>query len=598
MASVTRATMDGDPPLVPAEWRLDPLEPDGARELYDRVRVAPAVRVPRAELDGRTDLTARELYELGVTLAPLDLRSAGGMVAWRLVAFGGAVLCALAAAMALYIVLGPLGLADDTDPATLDMGVALAVVFLAAAAGGRWLLRRAVAELREISARRRRARPRGARPAAEDPAARAATAVLHGPGCLRVQLLWLRGDVRDASQAEVRVLAESRVDETDEGRAQDAMIAFSEVAMRARAAHELRVRSGLRALTLGRRRSAPGQAAPRLPRDVSASARVTGADPRRPVDPAWEPEPLTDAGAAELARRLVLARVERWSPSALAPLLVDDPAAAGLEAPDWPTGHGERVAARRPAPPHLNALRGIAVAGLVVAVFALAVAGDGTGDHVAEAIGYGALAVALAAFLARRLAEWRDPGQRLLRAVRTVAGRTPLALEGGLPGAAGRFAVARGRREGSGERVALLHVRAAADDGKAGALEVRTLAWRELDEAERGDPEALRPFWVVGDDASFRAAGAQRSARALTTFLGRLGRATAGTPERPLRHEPLAWLAALVVPLLVAASVHHTLDGTWTENGVVARAFSYAWPLAAALVLWRTARRIVDPFLR
>jgi hypothetical protein len=54
--AVTRPQGD-ETALVGEAWSLDPLEPAGAAELYRRVEAAAPHPVPRAELDGRTDLT-------------------------------------------------------------------------------------------------------------------------------------------------------------------------------------------------------------------------------------------------------------------------------------------------------------------------------------------------------------------------------------------------------------------------------------------------------------------------------------------------------------------------------------------------------------
>lgn len=74
---------------------------------------------------------------------------------------------------------------------------------------------------------------------------------------------------------------------------------------------------------------------------------------------------------------------------------------------------------------------------------------------------------------------WRRPHRRLRRTVRAAASGPPLALEQGLPGAAGLFAVARGQG-----RLALVHIRPAPDDGRRGELEVRTLATRDADDLD------------------------------------------------------------------------------------------------------------------
>jgi hypothetical protein len=141
---------------------------------------------------------------------------------------------------------------------------------------------------------------------------------------LRVLLLWVRGDARDASCVEVRTLAEQQIDEDDAGRAEDAVAAMSEVALRADNAHALK-REG--ALGLRRRRTAERRSpAPRRPTE----------DLPREVGDGWAPEPLTDAGQAQLAHRLLTAEPERWSAAVLEPLLVTGAMDAPQPAPPWP----------------------------------------------------------------------------------------------------------------------------------------------------------------------------------------------------------------------------------------------------------------------
>jgi hypothetical protein len=64
-----------------------------------------------------------------------------------------------------------------------------------------------------------------------DPNGRLTVAVLDGPGVLRVLLLWLRGHPRDADVLEARVVAERQVPRDEPARAEDAVVALSEVAM-------------------------------------------------------------------------------------------------------------------------------------------------------------------------------------------------------------------------------------------------------------------------------------------------------------------------------------------------------------------------------
>jgi hypothetical protein len=558
--------------LVPEQWALDPLEPAGAAELYQRVERAAPRRVRRAELEGHVGLTDRELYELGCTLAPLDIGSAGAIIGWRLVVTAGAVLCAfgLAAGVASGVMplLGGLG---DPDPLAVEPGLGVAVMFLAVAAGGRWLLTRGVEGLRRLAARRRRSAPRTAERAEVDPHARATVATMPGSGVLRVQLLWLRGDPEDAAYAELRVLGELRVDEDDAGRAEDAVATLSEVALRADRAHDLRMHHGV---TPPRRQKPPA---------IRATSDTAPARVRREVDHAWAPDPLTDDGAAEIARRLGRARRERWTAVALAPLVVDRPVPVPDHPPSWPPDRRRR----RPGPDLRRALRWPLWGGLATFVVAM-FWNHGEPTTGAVVIGCAGLTVAGAALLTPRVLARRDPARRLARAARTAAANPPRALEQSLPGAAGLFEVACAR-----ERIALLHVRAAPDDGRPGELEVRTLAWRAVDTV---DADALAQFWTVAEGARARSESVGRSVANLRALLGRLGRVPARTGERSLLREPVAWLGALALALLVAASIKHTVAGTWVEDGAGNRVASYAWPLFAGFLAIQAARRIRDPY--
>jgi hypothetical protein len=194
--------------------------------------------------------------------------------------------------------------------------------------------------------------------------------------------------------------------------------------------------------------------------------------------------------------------------------------------------------------------------------------------------------VAGCAALVPKVLAWRRPGRRLRRAVRAAASSPPLALEQGLPGAAGLFAVARG-----GGRLALVHVRPAPDDGRRGELEVRTLATRE-DE----DLDAVTRFCAIAREARLRTESAGRSAHYVRSLMARLGRVPARIGEPALWREPLAWAAAAGIGVLVAASIKHMIVGTWLEDGLLSRVISYAWVLVATWLALRAARRIRDPF--
>ncbi len=567
-------------PLVAEDWGFDPLEPAGAAELYRRLDAAEPQRVRRAELEGHVGLTVRELYELGCTLAPLSARRIGGMTGWRLAVVAGALVASVGIAGALIGCLDALGIdRGDSDPLDAGSGLGLAVLFLACAYGGLALLRRGVRGLRTLAAKRRLAGRNAARPPADDPHGRATVAVLRGPGLLRVQLLWVRGDAEDAAYVEVRTLAERRIDEDDAGRAEDAIAALSEIALRTDNAHALRRYGGLAALGLGRRRRRGVAERPHAPDAPDADA------PPLEVGPTWEPEPLTDAGQAELARRLCLAPRERWSAAVLEPLLVTRAAEVPRGAPPWP-----RERQRGPARRDLRKrVRWAVWAGIVTFVFCMFSGGD-EAQPTGEAVAIGCAALAAAAMVA--LVSWliahRSAGRRLARAVRAAAGRPPLALEQGLPGSAGLVAVARARG-----RIVLLHVRPAPDDGHAGELEVRTIATREVDD---DDLDSLGTFCTIAAEARLRSQSVGRSAHYLHTLLARLGRVPATIGEPALRREPLAWVAVLLGGVLVASSVKHFVAGTWFEHGVGSRAISYAWVLLAAYIVVTAARRIRDPF--
>ena len=261
--------------LVAEDWAFDPLEPAGAAELYRRVAEAPVQQVQRAELAGHVGLTDRELYRLGCTTASPGVTGAVAAVGWRVVAFAGAVLAALGLAMAVAGGVVPLlGGLGDPDPIDVPRGLGLAVLAIGTAAGGGWLLRRAVRALRHLAARRRRAGGAAVAPA-DDRRARATVAVLRSPGALRVQLLWVRGAAGDPADVELRVLAEHVIEEDDGGRAEDAVASLSEVALRADSAHALRRSHGPAALGLRRRRrrrAAPPQT-PRRERSATTSTR-------------------------------------------------------------------------------------------------------------------------------------------------------------------------------------------------------------------------------------------------------------------------------------------------------------------------------------
>jgi hypothetical protein len=569
------------PAQIAENRTFDPLEPAGAVELYRRMHEAEPRRVRRTELEGHVGLTARELYELGCTLAPLDVMRVGGMVGWRLVVVAAVLTTSFSAACVGLAGLEALGVADpDPGDEPLDplSYVGLMGLFGALTYGGVALMRLGIRKLRALAARRRRAGARAAPSPIDDPQGRATVATLRGPGTLRVQLLWLRGDPRNPAYAEVRTLAERRVEEDEAGRAEDAVAALSEVALRADNAHRLRHEGGLAALGLRRRRRRRGERAP-----ARADDRDGGGGPPREVGVDWEPEPLTDAGQAEIARRLVTAEPERWSAFSLAPLLVER--ATRVDPPDRPTltdRRAHQIELRR-------ATRVMAWLAFITAVFAL-LSGEDSTAPTAEAVRVAviALVVALVAALVPRVVAGHRAHVRLVRAVRAAAARPPRALEQGLPGTAGLFAAARARG-----RIDLLHVRPAPDDGRRGELEVRTIATRAVAD---DDLDAITTFCSIASDANLRSRGVGRSAGYVRALSARLGRVTARVGEPALWREPLAWAAGLAVGVLIAASIKHTIAGTWLEDGPAGRSLGYLWVLACAGLALHAARRVRYPF--
>jgi hypothetical protein len=564
------------PTVVADDWTFDPLEPTGSAELYRRLEAAAPRRVRRADLEGHVGLTARELYELGCTPMPLDLARMKGAILWRAVIVAGAVVAGLFLTVAVLMAAEAAGVSSPDDE-RFDLWRYVGGILLTglAGVGGLRLVGWGVRRLRWLTAIRRRASPHAARRPSDDPHGRATVATLRGPGVLRVQLLWLRGDARDPRYAEVRTLAERQVADDDAARAEDAVAAMSEIALRADSAHELRHQNGLPALGLRRR---PRRAGDRLrPAATPSRAKI-----ERLVDADWRPEPLTDDGQAELARRLVTAKVERWSASVLAPLLVTSAADAPREAPPLPDS--------RKAKPVRNdflAMRRYWFWGALLAA-AFALAGEGQ-LAVRLPIAVVALAVAAAAALAPHLSAERRRGAQLTRAVRRAAAALPRALEQGVPGPAGLFAVAR-----AGGGISLLHVRPALVDGRRGELEVRRLATRTTAD---DDLDAVSTFCAIASDAQLRQRDVGRSAQLLRSLVARLGRVPSRTGEPGLLREPLAWVAVLPNLGVVILAVKHTVAGTWHhEAGVYGRSLGFAALLFVSFLLLRAARRIRDPF--
>jgi hypothetical protein len=219
---------------------FDPLTEAGAAELRRRIDGATPHRVDRSELDGHVGLTSRELYELGVTVAPVGLRGVPSAVGGRVLVLLGALLGTVLLAMAAAFLLDPLfgGLFGDevrrdSVDRSIEAGLGLAAAFGLPGWAGLALARFGARRVRAGLEDRRRSVVDRATPAADDPEARAPVAVIREPGVLRVSLLWLRGDVEDAALVELRTLAEERVPEDEPGRAEDAVSRLSEVALRA-----------------------------------------------------------------------------------------------------------------------------------------------------------------------------------------------------------------------------------------------------------------------------------------------------------------------------------------------------------------------------
>jgi hypothetical protein len=619
-----------DPPelLVDDAWAPDPLEPDGDAELRRRLLAEPRY-VPRTELEGHVGLSARELFELGCTLAPIEPLGILAAARGRMLVVGGALLLACGLAGALGSTLGPLldgwlGTLGDPDPVSPGESLLVAGVFLAAAAGGWALIVRSVRALRTQAAERRTTRPGQRRHPAEDPQARTTVAVLPGPDAIRVQLLWLRADPADPARVELRTLAEQRFRHDESVRAEDAVVRFSDVGLRADAARGLVAEHGTRALAephpraeselasaargplpeygarplAGNHPATGGEGAPSTvsgmgPAGPAGPAGPRGVSPRTAVSDGWELDPLTEAGEAELARRLCLARPKRWGADKLAPLVRAGAATGPYKLPVWPGGR-ELAYGVVPAPlvDFLNYTGAVAV---VVWLFTLGASEDPTATI--RLISYGALAVALSCGPLVFWSARRTPGQRLLRRLHGAASAAPRALEQGIPGAGGQFLVARGAH-GDGERLALLHVRPVPVDGRPGTVEVRRLAWRDAKHHEAVTPhDVALQLRLVADAAEFLGERGSGSGRQLRGLAAGLGRAGARAAERSsLVREPLMWLAAPIPPLLVLAAVNQTNQGTWLEDGLTLRILSFAWPLAIALILVVAARRIRDPW--
>ena len=446
--------------------------------------------------------------------------------------------------------------------------------------GGLTLLRRGIRGLRTLAAKRRLAGGHAARRPANDPHGRATVAVVRGPGLVRVQLLWVRGDAEDAAYVEVRTLAERQIEEDDAGRAEDAIAALSEIALRADNAHALRRDGGLAALGLGRRRHPSVAERPRVP-DAPPED-----EPPLEVGPEWEPEPLTDAGQAELSRRLV--------PGAARALERGGARAAARHARGRRAARPAAVAAQRSAARCATACASRPLGlwtGIVTFVVAMFSGDDAPLSDDAVVIGCAGLAVAVVAALVPRVLAPAQAGPPAGAAPSAPPlARPPRALEQGLPGSAGLvFAVARGDDGSRSCTCGRPPTTAAAASSRCGRSP-RAPSTTTLDAAQH----------VLRDRRRGAAALAERRPLGpLPPHAARPARARAGAIGEPaLRREPLAWVAVLLgIGVLVAASVKHFVAGTWFEHGLGSRAISYAWVVLASVHRGAgAARRIRDPF--
>ena len=133
----------------------------------------------------------------------------------------------------------------------------------------------------------------------------------------------------------------------------------------------------------------------------------------------------------------------------------------------------------------------------------------------------------------------------------------------------------------------------AAPGGSPSCTCPRTIATRAVAD---DDLDAITTFCAIASEASLRSRGVGRSAGAVRSLAARLGRVTARAGEPALWREPLAWVAGIAVAALVAASIKHTVAGTWLEDGPAGRSVGFLWVLACAFLALHAARRVRDPF--
>jgi hypothetical protein len=334
---------------------------------------------------------------------------------------------------------------------------------------------------------------------------------------------------------------------------------------------------------------------------AAARAALPAVDPRDPVDAHWDPEPLTEAGRAEMAARLVRARPLLWNAGVLDALRVDPGRRRDRAPRPWPVARKRREPLPTRLPDGRRAFLGW-VAWVAFLVCVVVLGGTDRADDPGSDRAIGAAAFVVAAMLFGHRWWWRrrGPGRRLLRSVGEAARVPGKGLERGVPGPGGRVLVLHGRGNGhdrgrGSDRVELVHVRAAPGE-EQGRLQVRTLAWCEIpsDGAERAD-EVAQQFWVIADDAGFATGRAERDAGTIRRINAALGRAVAARRPAELVREPLAWAAGLLVAVTALLAVALVVVGRDDESGLALDLALRCWPLAAGAVLWRAARRIHDP---
>jgi hypothetical protein len=334
---------------------------------------------------------------------------------------------------------------------------------------------------------------------------------------------------------------------------------------------------------------------------AAARAALPPVDPREPVGPHWDPEPLTDAGRAEMAARLVRARPLLWNAGVLDALRADPGRPRRREARPWPVARKRREPLPTRMPDGRRVLLGwIAWIAFMVCIVVLGGIDRADDPDFNRAVGAAAFVVAAGLFGHRWWWRRHGPGRRLLRSVGEAAQVPGRGLERGVPGPGGRVLVLHGRGNGRDEgrdrdRVELVHVRAAPGE-EQGRLQVRTLAWREVprDGVERPE-EVAQQFWVIADDAGFATGRAERDAGTIRRINAALGRAVASRRPAELAREPLAWAGILLAAITALLAVALVVVGRDDESGLALDLALRCWPLAAGVVLWRSARRVHDP---